>query len=171
MWEEPFCHAGAGASTGSAPLLPPWGKAVRTWERRTPPAVLAPAVPPCTGDACMVPCRGMLQNAFWVHIGFWHLGLAGSSEFKAEFCLHEKGLLGLCFKPASCNKMLVKGWLKPQPKFQTCPLPRPRASRRPWDPEVNLCPAGPRRTSSSQVTHSLLLSWSNGVHTLSNQSF
>lgn len=111
--------------------------------------------------------QGNAAKAFWVHIGFWHLGLAGSSEFKVELCLHERGLLGLCFKPAFCNKMLVKGWLEPQPKFQTCPLSRPRASRGPWDPEVNLCAAGPCRTSSSQVTHSLLLSWSNGAHTQS----
>lgn len=53
----------------------------------------------------------------------WRLRLAGSSEFKAELCLHEKRLWGLCFKPATCSKILMKGWLKPQPKFQTYPSP------------------------------------------------
>lgn len=169
-WEEPPCNTGVGASTGSAPLLPPWGRAVRTWERSTTVVV---ALPPCSGDACMFPCRGMLQKAFW------HQLLASwtccSSEFKAELCLHEKGLQGLCSKPAACNKMLMKGWLKPQPRFQTCPLPRPRASQRPWDPKVDRPEAVCCRTlqdleqSGHTQPAALLEQWSSC--SLSNQSF
>lgn len=104
------------------PLLPPCGQAVRTWERRVS----------CGGGVCllaqMMPARfhagECCKKLFESTSDFWHLRLVGSRELKAEFCLHEKGLLGLCFKPATCYKMLMKGWLKLQPKFQTFPPPQ-----------------------------------------------
>lgn len=118
MREEPPCSTGASTGSGPFSLL-----GDRQWGCGRGGQLWLWPLPPCTGDACRFPCRGMLQKAFWVHIRIWRLRLAGSSEFKAELCLHEKRLWGLCFKPATCNKILMKGWLKPQPKFQTYPSP------------------------------------------------
>lgn len=149
------------------PPSPSWGQAVRTWESSTSCGggfcLLTQVMPACfhAGECCKK-LFGSTSD-----FGILDLLVAGSSRLSSA-CMRKVfwGFVPNLLPATKCWWRV--GWNHNQ-SFKPAPSPGLGHPKGPgihkWT-GLNLCAAGPCRTSSKQVTHSLLLSWSNGAHTI-----